>query len=326
MARTARFTQPSVIHHVISQFVDRSWLIRDAEERATYLRLLGIALTGCDWRCVAYALMSSHIHLVLLAGTMPLSSWAMRVHSPFAAWMNKRHGRKGPVFAERPDSPGIRPSDEGRVIAYVHNNPVSAGVVRRARNSTWTSQRAYLGLEERPPWLHVDEGLIRCGFPAERQGFERWVDKQKGIEMPELERGVDTGRVHRAARRHGAIELLTPTLGERTEVPLVRRPFGHIRIDPKVLVEIASMVTGVPEPVLCSRQREALTVSAKHVTVQCAVELGLTGSDIAAALGLSNQAISRFRWKALDPEQRGVRDVVLERARREYLAAFAKTG
>lgn len=308
MPRTARYTRSSVVHHVISRFVDYSWVLKGAEERATYLRLLGIALTGCDWRLLAYALMSTHIHLAFLAGADPLSTWAMRVNSPFAAWMNKRHGRLGPVFAHRPDSPGIQTSDEGRVIAYVHNNPVSAGVVRRARNTTWTSHRAYIGADVVPPWLDVEEGLLRSGFPGERRGFDAWVDSQKGLVIPELE--LDLGPIHRAARRRGAIEMLTPIIGDSTEVPLVRRPFGHVRVDPAELTTVAALVTGIPRLQLCSAQREPKTVVAKKITVHAGVQLGLTGADIAAALGISQQAVSRFKWLPLESPEQLLRDQV----------------
>ena len=63
MPRKPRSNQPGVVYHLISRFVEREWFIKEEEEREYYVRLLGRALSESDWRCLAYAVMSNHIHL-----------------------------------------------------------------------------------------------------------------------------------------------------------------------------------------------------------------------------------------------------------------------
>ena len=309
--RIARVTESKVVHHVLCRFVDREWFFRDDEERDNYLRLLGRAIATSDWLCLAYALMSNHIHLVMLAGESTLDSWARRVNSPFARWMNDRHGRLGPMFAHRPRSPAIQPHDEGRVIAYVHNNPVQAGVVARARYSKWTSHAAYVGRVRAPSWLACAEGLSRAGFAGEPRHFDTWVNSNVGIHMPELE----LEPMARSAHRCGALELATPTIGEPSVVPLVRRPFGHVRANPLRLVTIVSEVLHVPVLELCSRQRRA--ADARRVAVHSGRSLGLSGADIAAALGISQQAVSKMALAPVAEPVRSVCAVVVERVVRE---------
>jgi hypothetical protein len=70
--------------------------------------------------------MNSYLQLVLVAGTTSVETWAKRVNAPFARWLNRRRGRHGPIFADRPrllELPRARALD---VIAYVHNSPVRA--------------------------------------------------------------------------------------------------------------------------------------------------------------------------------------------------------
>jgi REP element-mobilizing transposase RayT len=311
--RIARYTEPALCHHIISRFVDREWFFREREERENYLRLLGRAVLESDWLCLAYALMSNHIHLALIAGTSTLESWIKRVNGPFAHWMNRRHGRLGPMFAHRPKSPGIEPSDEGRVIAYVHNNPVNAGVVARARDSDWTSHAAYAGLVEPPRWLSRDVGLARSGFADDPNGFDAWVDGQAGDEMPELE--LET--IRRAVRRRGALELATPRLSSPPVVPLVARPFAHLRPDPRRLMKIVADVLGLEIGVLCSGRRDPRATSGRHVAVHSGKSLGMVGSQIAAALGISEQAVSRIGRIPLDETLRTVCAVVVGRASAE---------
>lgn len=178
MPRIARVVRVGAVHHVIARFVDRSWLLSDDEERAAYLSRLVFALGRSDWTLLAYALMSNHVHLVLEAGQAPLQSWAKSTHSRMARWLNMRHRRLGPVFADRPYAEVVEPSGVPNVIAYVHNNPVRARVVSCAEESAWTSHSMYLGEAVTPRWLSVSRGLELCGYSTaqeDRDAFREWV-------------------------------------------------------------------------------------------------------------------------------------------------------
>jgi hypothetical protein len=303
--RVARQEVPGAVHHVISRFVDRTWFLRDDVERDRYLHLLGRSLVRSDWRCLAYALMSNHLHFAMVAGAEPLESWTKRVHSPFANWMNAQSGRLGPVFADRPATFTIRPEDEGRLIAYIHNNPVRAGAVVRARDSLWTSHPIYVGARLAPAWLHVDEGLERCGVDA--VDFDAWVAADTGTKA-----SPDLNAVNRAARRRGAVHVATPTISP-TDVPLVARYFARIRPDPREVLHVVSAVTGVPVTTFASRQTERVLVAARRIAVHAGKTLGLTGSEMAAALGVGRQTASRLGGSQCDTGELALVDVVVRR-------------
>jgi hypothetical protein len=303
--RIARQVHPGVVHHIISRFVDRTWFLTDDIERDRYLHLLGRSLHRSDWRCLAYALMSNHLHFAMIAGEEPLASWTKRVNSPFANWMNARHGRLGPVFADRPAAFAMRPCSEGPLIAYIHNNPVRAGLVACAGDSDWTSHRIYTGTRLRPPWLHVDDGLALCGVTA--SDLDAWVAR-----TTLTNESANLKAVSRAARAHGAVHVATPTMSP-TVVPLVARFFAHIRPDPRAVLDVVAQVTGIPMTEFASRQREHELVDARRVAVHAAKRLGLTGSEIAAALGVGRQTAARLGAHACPVEQRAMIDVVVRR-------------
>jgi hypothetical protein len=312
--RIARQVAAGVVHHVISRFVDRSWFLTDEVERERYLHLLGRSLRRSDWRCLAYALMSSHLHFAMVAGEDPLETWTKRVNSPFANWMNARHGRLGPVFADRPATFAVRPEVEQRLIAYIHNNPVRAGVVSRARDCSWTSHPMYVRSRLAPSWLHVDEGIALC--QVEPSAFDSWVAADVATaEAPDLL------AISRAARKRGALHVATPTVSP-TDVPLVARPFARIRPDPREVVAVVAQVTGVPTTAFASRRPEQDLVEARRIAVHAAKLLGLTGSEIGAALGVGRQTASRLGGIECTPGQRAVLEVVIRRlARRSPTAA-----
>ena len=178
MARGGGSARPGSVYHLISRFVAREFFVESSVERRTYLSLLGLMIERSDWRCFSYAIMSNHIHLALLAGNEPLSDWLRPTHTYFAQWINQRRERIGAVFVKGPNFVNISPEGAPHVISYIHQNPVRAGVVADARDSDWTSHRAYLGLERRPPWLDVELGLALGGF-ADAAAFEAWSRKTR---------------------------------------------------------------------------------------------------------------------------------------------------
>lgn len=172
--RGGAHVKPDSINHLISRFVAREFFVRSAGERQAYLYLLGRDLKRSDWRCFSFAIMSNHIHLGLLAGQAPLVDWLRDMHTDFALWINERSERIGGVFVRGPKMIEFQPQGVPELINYIHNNPVRAGVVDDARDSDWTSHRAYCGLTRVPSWLDVQLGLELSGF-ADGASLDRWM-------------------------------------------------------------------------------------------------------------------------------------------------------
>ncbi len=299
MPRIARITVPGHLHHVISRFVDRDWFFASDVERARYLSLLGRALARSDWRCLAYCLMSNHIHLAMLGGERDLESWAKRVNSPFARWLNAQRGRLGPVFADRPATYLVPPHREAEVIAYIHNNPVRAKVVASARDSSWSSHQSYLGLAKCPSWLDVAEGLRRTGCANDQAAFDGLVhgSADASLELPDLV------RARAAVRRLGPYELGTPVLTEPFEFPVVRRRF--VRPPPTaaaLLVAVAAAV-GLPASAMKRRQARGTVSMAKRVFIHAAVALGIAISQASATVNISRQRGARVAQAPLSAEE-----------------------
>ena len=187
--------QPGVIYHLISQFVARTWFVESAVERRAYLSALSFELALTDWRCFSFAVMSSHIHLGVVAGDAPLKDWLGPAHEAFARWINQRLERVGAVFVRGPEVVAFQPEGVGELINYIHCNPVRAGVVTHPSDSDWTSHRAYLGQAQRPPWLDVERGLALAGF-EDGSALDRWMTTKRTT-REELEKYRVTPRARR---------------------------------------------------------------------------------------------------------------------------------
>src|SRR5437870_2051066 len=139
MSRFARIHAPGALVHVVARFVNHEFRMAGADERRGYLERLPVALARTDWKLIAYGLMSSHIHLALVAGEAPLEPFAKSLHGAFASFVRRAHGTFGPVFAERPTTIHVPMERLAVLVAYIDNNPVRARVVGAAGDSDWTS-------------------------------------------------------------------------------------------------------------------------------------------------------------------------------------------
>jgi hypothetical protein len=314
--RTIRQTTRGVLYHVISRFIDREFLVNDDDSRGHYIALLGRAMTASDWRCRAFAVMSNHIHLAMLAGRSAPESWLRRIHPPFAAWLNKRLGRIGPLVAGDPEIWEVHRDREHRLIAYIHNNPVRAGVVAHARDSSWTSHQLYMGAK-RCEWFDARQGLSWIGVTASE--LDAFVD---GETRYTPERAALDG-LRRAARRRGALEIGTATEDKLPSAALVARPFARILPDPLRVVGVAVEVLGLPSAQLRSRDRRPDSGRGRTVVVHAARALGLTISSAAVALGISPQRGSQLASRRLGSLERAAMELIVSRVESELGEAIA---
>lgn len=304
--RTARSTAPGEVHHVISRFIDDRFFITTDAEREHYLHLLGKALTKTDWQCIAYALMSSHLHLAMIGGVRPSSSWTRAVNPPFVNWYNELHERSGPVFAGRAKMSVTRIEKVGALVAYIHNNPVRAGVVRRAANTSWTSHRAYTGRVASPPWLAIDRGIQLMGVA--REELDEWVHSQRKTKRDD----PSLAEIDRESKRLGAIVLGTPKI-EPLEVPLLARRTAHIRPTPGRVVELVAEILGMERGEVFDKRRGGRGVAARAIAVQVGIRFGIPMSATGDAIGIAPSTAARLSVAPLGTTSAHALEVAHER-------------
>ncbi len=330
MPRHARRHSPGALVHIIVRFVNRDHRIVGPHDRRIALETLGRALQRSDWTAHGYALMSSHLHLAATAGDAPIAHLLQPWLVPLARWLNDSQGRTGPVVAERAKSVYMPQRLMGRLVRYIHNNPVRAGLAYDARESDWTSHRAWIDDNApRPAWLAVDAGLRAAGFAASERGraaFDAFVREAAGDPRDAVLTGRSLTADRAAVRAATALPLELSSSAMQSGraaawVMSMGMPCAPARWEGDLadVVQAAATAAGCTSTEVRSRSRRRQVVLARRIAVIAAVWfLRRAVNEVAAAVGISDTSASRLQHRG---------DSVFEAARRvaELMRATTRT-
>lgn len=258
--------------------------------------------------------MANHGHTAFLAGRDPSECITRSCHTGFARWLNTSQDRRGRVMLCRPtikyatDQDGI-----ARLLAYVHNNPAKVEPGTVAKDSEWTSHRAYLGLASPPDWVDIELGLELAGFDASRSGraqFDAFTNSRL-LEPADAAIGDCDPRPVRARARAATgapVELCTPQIaGAEMSYDIVAdaaTPLRLSEIDPERVISTVASTLGLSAPVLRERGQRRTVVSARRIAVLVWAHRGRAAITMARALGIAQSSASYLRHSSSVEERR----------------------
>jgi REP element-mobilizing transposase RayT len=126
-------------------------------DREHLLFRLAEVVERLGWVCLAYCLMTTHYHMLVMTPNGDLDRGIQRLNGSYAQAFNRQHERAGHLFGARYRARLV--STETHLlesVRYVHLNPVRALLCRLPEEWTWSSYRALVGLSARPAFLDSD--------------------------------------------------------------------------------------------------------------------------------------------------------------------------
>lgn len=163
MPRRPREEAEGAIHHVYARGNRSAAIFVDDRDRRRYLRLLARAVLKQRWRCLAYCLMTNHVHLLIETPLPNLGAGMQRFHGDYALTFNRRHGLAGHVFQGRYGAVRVTSDEQLVTVArYLAANPVKAGLCLREEDWEWSSTAA-LRRGPAPDWLATGRLLELAG-------------------------------------------------------------------------------------------------------------------------------------------------------------------
>jgi len=170
VARPLRLAYENALYHVINRGHRREAIFTDDKDREEFLARLAVTQVRFNLTVHGYCLMNNHYHLLVQTPDANLSRAMHYLNSSHAAWYRVRHQLVGSVFQGRFKSVLVEEEHYlATVSAYIHLNPVRAGLAESPEEWKWSSMGHYLG--KKPPankedlvlTVTTDEVLRLCG-------------------------------------------------------------------------------------------------------------------------------------------------------------------
>jgi len=141
MGRRARAFYPGAPTHITARGIDEQPIFTSDLDRYDLLAIVRKVTELIEWEVLCWCLMTTHYHLLVVApkDARRVSAAMHRINSIYARHFNSCHGRRGHVFGARFTDTVVE-SDQhgGRTIAYILDNPVRAGMVKRYDEWNWS--------------------------------------------------------------------------------------------------------------------------------------------------------------------------------------------
>lgn len=147
MPRRARREHETSFFHVIVQGIEKKFIFNRKEYIERYIDLLFYEKEkNKKVRILAYCIMNNHAHILLgVENVKSLSEYLRVVNARYAMFYNNKEQRVGYVFRDRYKSEPIYNHDYlYKCLAYIHLNPVEAGMVDEPNMYKYSSYNDYI--------------------------------------------------------------------------------------------------------------------------------------------------------------------------------------
>lgn len=131
--------------HVYTKGLEDDEMFRDREDFIAGMNLLAVVCCTVDARLLAFVLMNNHVHFVVRGSYKQVEKFIWLYKNLLSRYLGRRYGvvkflhrLETSISIVEDDADALR-----RLIAYVLNNPVKAGINCTPQGYEWSSARCY---------------------------------------------------------------------------------------------------------------------------------------------------------------------------------------
>lgn len=180
MARKPRIHFPGAFYHVIARGNRHQKIFIDDQDYQRYLSFLKEYKKKYECILYAYVLMPNHVHLLVEVGETPLSRLMQNLQFRYTRNFNIRYRKWGHLFQGRYKAILCQKDSYFlELSAYIHLNPVRAGLVKDPLRYPWSSYRIYVK-GEKQPLIDTDFLLMQFSPRKEvaRKEYARFINNR----------------------------------------------------------------------------------------------------------------------------------------------------
>ena len=142
-----RYTREEIdggYYHLIARGNNREYIFNRDIDKGYFLKLLNESRQNMRFKLMGYVLMDNHYHLLVQTGDVKLQKIMHQINNKYSKYFNAIYERCGHVFQGRYKASVIRNELYLlKVLAYIHQNPVKAGMVKKVEDYKWSSDKFY---------------------------------------------------------------------------------------------------------------------------------------------------------------------------------------
>jgi len=303
MGRRPRNLVPGGIYHVYNRVSRRQHVFRNDEEADRLEELFATTKKRDDFQILAWCLMSNHYHLAVRMGEVALSRSMRTIHHRFAQSFNGRHRVFGPFWQGRYRARFVDDNEYLRqLIAYIHLNPVTAGIVKDASKYRWCGHREVLGRAVGRRLVDVEETLLafhprrKTALAGYRSSMSHAREEDWRSEGPGQ---LPWWRVGRPQRADEGQEIVVDEDRPRIQMD----GLSNFEVRPKMeldrFIELGAAGCGVMPEDLRSQKRRTSIVEAREILAWLGVmAYGFKVKEIAAGFEKYGETASRLVSRA----------------------------
>jgi len=292
MPRPARALEEGRIYHVYNRVGGEGMPFGDEDLATRFVQLLRKVVERDGMVVYAWVLMGNHYHLVVRMGAASLSRSMKTMQQEVTRTRNRKAKIYGPLWQGR--FKAKRVGDEGylgQLIAYIHLNPVNAGLVDELKKYRWSGHRDVLGLRRRPI-VSVDDVLAVYG-ESRRMALRSYRSALREVGESEWSSSSPGRLPWWRLGRPLASDGLPPIGGELAdELGRPTSPFRS-RYEADDWINTACRHMGIGRDKLASRSRKPDIVRVREIVGLLGVErYGVKVKELAECLGKSEDGVS----------------------------------
>ncbi len=294
MPRAGRGFEEGRTYHVYNR-VAGGWIaFEDSELSEKFVEIFRQTVDRDEVAVLGWCLLGNHYHMILRQGPVPLSRSMKSIQQVVSKERNHRDRTYGPLWQGRFKAKEVSDDEYLRqLVAYVHLNPVKAGLSNHVDDYRWSGHREVIG-RRRNPIVRVDDILLLFG--------------QRRREALRSYRGVLAGIGGEEWSSEGPGKLPWWRLGRPAEEERLRRSKGapidelgrstamwRPRYGAGDWLQIACRQLGVDPEDVKGRERDPEVVRCRELIGLVGIErYGVGVSELADVLGKSRDGVSKW--------------------------------
>ena len=294
MPRRPRVFVDGAIYHVYCRFAHGARVFVSPEEAVRFLAIVREVKRSDGLSILAWCLMPTHYHLAVRTGRVPLWRSLRVIQGRFALVHNRRHRTVGPLWQGRYKARVVQGKEAlNRLLAYIHLNPVKAGLAASPVRYRWSGHRELLGrvpaslvdVEETLRLYGSTRGASMRAYAAvvRAVGREAWAAEEPG-RLPWWSRSAAE-----------ADELGEPKHSPTLDALGASTAPGRVQASVADVLAVVERVTGLTSERLAARVQDRATVAARELLAVVAVHhCGARVTEVGRCLGRPANTVSRW--------------------------------